>query len=172
MERFEPPKGTRDLYGQEIKIKKYIERQFERLLFTHGFDMIEVPIFENTNLFNRGVGSGSDVVNKEMYDFLDKGGRSIALRPEFTAGMVRSLISNKLYATKPLPIKFGYHGPAFRYERPQKGRYRQFHQLGVEIFNNDTYFDTYEVISLSLHLLQELDLDTKAVVRINHLGDQ
>jgi len=169
MEKFEAPKGTRDIHGKDFSLMSYIERQYERLLLLHGFSLLELPMFENAELFNRGVGSGSDIVNKEMYQFKDKGGRDIALRPEFTAGIVRALISNKLY-TQAQPIKIGYFGPAFRYERPQAGRFRQFNQLGVEVFNQDTFFDTFEVLLLVKHLLNELDLDQKVEIVLNSLG--
>lgn len=170
MESFSAPKGTRDIYGTELKIMRFIERQFDRLLFLFGVDGIETPIFENANLFNRGVGAGSDIVNKEMYEFKDKGDRDLALRPEFTASIVRALIERKLY-TASLPIKLGYYGPVFRYERPQTGRYRQFHQLGIEIFNEETFTNTIELMYFVIHYLHEIDLSSKVEIVINHLGD-
>ena len=171
MERFEAPKGTKDIFGKDMFIRYYLERLFERLMILHGYTHIQTPIFESAKLFNRGVGEGSDIVNKEMYLFTDKGGREMALRPEFTAGVIRALISNKLY-TKPLPIKLGYGGPAFRYERPQAGRFRQFHQLGVEVFNNDTSMDTFEVLLLVRHYFVSVELDQKVEIVINALGNE
>ncbi|NLB49699.1 MAG: histidine--tRNA ligase, partial [Erysipelotrichia bacterium] len=125
-------KGTHDIILGEAKIYEHIETTMRAFAEVFNFSEFRTPIIEPNELFVRGVGESSDVVRKEMYTFLDKGNRLLALRPEFTASIVRSFVNNKLYATRDLPVKTYYLGPVFRYERPQSGRYRQFHQFGVE----------------------------------------
>lgn len=166
-----PPKGTHDIIAAEALAYDYIESVCQHVASNYGFDPIRTPIFESTDLFSRGVGESSDIVNKEMYTFLDKGQRSISLRPENTAGVARSVISNKLYATADLPLKFSYNGPMFRYERPQLGRFRQFHQFGVENIGASTIYDDLETIMLAYNTLQLLGFKN-LVLKINSLGDQ
>lgn len=123
-----PVKGTHDIIGSEALLYTEIEERCKSIAAIFGYEEIRTPILEHTPLFLRSVGESSDIVHKEMYTFDDKGGRSVTLRPEMTAGVMRSIVSNKLYVEADLPMKYFYLGPCFRYERPQAGRYRQFHQ--------------------------------------------
>ena len=125
-------KGTKDILPQDINMWHFVEEKAEKIFSQYGFKEIRTPIIEVTELFARGVGDTTDIVNKEMYTF-EKSERSITLRPENTAGVVRSYIENGM-SRLPAPVKLWYHGPMFRYERPQAGRQRQFHQVGVEMF--------------------------------------
>ncbi len=162
------PKGTLDLYGLEGKTYEYVLSYMSSFLNMYNYNYVKIPTFEASELYRRGVGESSDIVNKEMYDFLDKSDRSMTLRPEFTAGVVRMLLENKLYSKE--TNKFYYYGSAFRYERPQSGRYREFTQFGVEAFGiKNPYFDA-EVISIAYKMLTDLGLKN-LVVQINSLGD-
>ena len=148
------PKGTQDILPKDSYRWQRIERQMRRVCHLAGYREIRTPIFEHTELFQRGVGDTTDVVQKEMYTFLDKGNRSITLKPEGTAGVVRAMIEAHLYAD-PLPLKMFYVScPAFRYEKPQKGRLRQFHQLGVEVFGAKDASVDAEVIRLAMDVLE------------------
>lgn len=166
-----PVKGTHDIYDKDAYIYQDIESRLIFVASVHNCNEIRTPIIEHTNLFVRGVGESSDIVNKEMYTFEDKGGRSITLRPELTAGIMRSIVSNKLYANADLPLKYFYRGPCFRYERPQAGRYRQFQQFGVEYVGVSSYLEDAEIIALGYHALMVLGL-TNVKVYINSLGDE
>jgi len=163
------PKGTYDVYGDYGKKIKYVEELFEGLMEKYHYEYFRTPIFESSNLYHRGVGETTDIVTKETYDFKDRGDRDMTLRPEGTAGIVRSYIENKLYGDNNL-VKAWYYGPQFRYERPQSGRFREFYQLGVEVFgSNDAMLDA-EVISIPVTLYKLLGL--KGIkVNINSLGD-
>ncbi len=162
------PKGTLDLYGLEGKTYEYVLSYMSSFLNMYNYNYVKIPTFETSELYKRGVGESSDIVNKEMYDFLDKSDRSMTLRPEFTAGVVRMFLENKLYSKE--TNKFYYYGSAFRYERPQSGRYREFTQFGVEAFGiKNPYFDA-EVISIAYKMLTDLGLKD-LVVQINSLGD-
>ena len=164
------PKGTYDLMGLDAKISNYINHEIESFMINYNYEYIRTPVFEATELFHRTVGDGTDIVKKETYDFVDRGDRSITLRPEGTAGVVRSVIENKLYGNKNDPIKLYYNETMYRYERPQSGRFREFTQFGVEVFNsNDPLIDA-EVISLGFNLISSLGLDD-VVVKLNTLGD-
>ncbi len=163
------PKGTHDLIGNEARGYKYIIDICEEVASLYGFNPLQTPIFEANELFARGVGDATDIVRKEMYVFKDKGDRLMALRPEGTAGVIRSIIANKLYATNDLPLRFFYSGPMFRYERPQLGRYRQFHQFGVESVGIGGVYDDLEVILLAIHTLQALGFEN-ITTRINSLS--
>ena len=164
------PKGTYDLMGLDAKISNYINHEIESFMINYNYEYIRTPVFEATELFHRTVGDGADIVKKETYDFVDRGDRSITLRPEGTAGVVRSVIENKLYGNKNDPIKLYYNETMYRYERPQSGRFREFTQFGVEVFNsNDPLIDA-EVISLGFNLISSLGLDD-VVVKLNTLGD-
>ena len=164
------PKGTYDLMGLDAKINNYINHEIESFMINYNYEYIRTPVFEATELFHRTVGDGADIVKKETYDFVDRGDRSITLRPEGTAGVVRSVIENKLYGNKNDPIKLYYNETMYRYERPQSGRFREFTQFGVEVFNsNDPLIDA-EVISLGFNLISSLGLDD-VVVKLNTLGD-
>ena len=163
-------KGTRDILPSETEGFIKIESVLRTIASLYSYHEIRTPILEYSEVFARGVGEGSDIVRKEMYTFLDKGERSVTMRPEFTAGIIRSVIQNKLYATNELPLKLYYVGPAFRYERPQLGRYRQFTQFGVESVGNNNVYNDFEVISMAYSMLYSLGL-TEVKVKINCLGD-
>ena len=163
------PKGTYDLMGVDAKIYTYISHEIEDMMANFNYELIRTPIFEASELFHRSVGETTDIVTKETYDFKDRGDRSITLRPEGTAGVVRSLIENKLYGNRNDCIKLYYNGTMYRYERPQSGRNREFTQFGIEVFNsNDPMIDA-EVISVGYYLLNNLGIE--ATVAINSLGD-
>ena len=166
-----PVKGTHDLYEAEANLYHDVEIHCLLIASVFGFQEIRTPIIEHTNLFVRGVGESSDIVNKEMYTFEDKGGRSITLRPELTAGIMRSIVSNKLYANADLPLKYFYCGPCFRYERPQAGRYRQFNQFGIEAIGSPSYILDAEVISVGYRIVSTLGIKNVKVL-INSLGDE
>jgi len=162
------PKGTRDIYGADVRAWQWLESHIRQTCDLFGFGEIRTPIFEHTELFIRGVGETTDVVQKEMYTFDDKGGRSITLRPEGTAGAARAFIEHGLH-NSPLPVKFYYTGPIFRYENPQAGRYRQHHQFGVEIFGSAEPTVDAEVIAIGHSFLQRLGIKD-VTVYINSLG--
>ena len=149
------PKGTYDLYGTEGKLYSYISALVDEYMVNYNYSKIRTPIFESSELFHRGVGETTDIVTKETYDFQDRGGRSITLRPEGTAGVVRSFIENKMYGNKNDPIKMYYNGTMYRYERPQAGRFRELTQIGAEVFNSDEPSTDAEVISLGYYILKE-----------------
>ena len=163
-------KGTKDILGAEAKNYAKVENIMKNIAELFHFSEIRPPMMEHSEVFVRGVGEGSDVVRKEMYTFDDKGGRSLTLRPEFTAGIIRTIVQNKLHATQDLPIKAYYCGPAFRYERPQLGRYRQFIQFGVELVGGDSLFHDIDVISLGFTILKSLGFEN-LTLKINTLGD-
>jgi histidyl-tRNA synthetase len=142
------PRGTKDLLPGEIEKWHYVEKVAREISEIYGYQEIRIPIFEHTELFQRGVGDTTDVVQKEMYTFEDRGGRSITLRPEGTAGVVRAYLENHLN-NQPQPVKLYYLGPMFRYDRPQAGRMRQFHQLGIEAFGSKDPALDVEVICYS-----------------------
>ncbi len=162
-------RGTEDLYFDASALYRRIENESFQLARTYGFEEIKTPIFENSEIFHRSLGDSSDIVSKETYTFIDRGGDSITLRPEGTAGIARAFISNGL--TQHLPLKFYYSGPMFRYERPQKGRNRQFHQIGIEMLGFDSYLADLEGIALAQHLLKNLGVMKNTTLLINSLGD-
>ena len=164
------PKGCEDIIFDKAKKVKYIEKVIDEVMDKYNYDYIETPIFESTDLFKRSVGEDSDIVSKETYDFIDRGKRSMTLRPEGTASIVRSYIENKMYGEAVQPVKLYYNGPMFRYERPQAGRDRQFSQFGVEVIGSDEAMVDAEVISLGYNIFKLLGLDV--VVNINSLGDK
>lgn len=164
------PKGTLDVYGTDGTIYNYIYNSAQEIMSDYNFEFIKIPTFEETSLFYRGVGEGTDIVNKETYDFVDKGERKMTLRPEFTAGVIRSYIENKMYADNSVK-KLWYFGSAFRYERPQSGRYREFTQFGVEVLGVRNAFMDAEVISLAYRFLSGLGI-TNMKVKLNTLGDK
>ena len=166
-------KGTHDLILKETDKYELVEFILTFLAKNYGYRQIITPIIEHTELFTRSVGDSSDIVRKEMYTFKDKGGRSISLRPEFTAGIIRSIVNNKTYVSQDLPIKAYYLGPCFRYERPSAGRYRQFNQFGVESIGVDNYLRDAETIIYGYRALADgLKLGDKITVKINTLGDE
>ena len=164
-------KGCNDIYGREAKIWKYIDSVIDALMEKYNYNYIRTPIFEASELFHRGVGETTDIVTKESYDFQDKGGRDITLRPEGTAGVVRSFIENKMYGDPNQPVKVYYNGTMYRYERPQSGRDRELTQFGVEILGSDDPLSDAEVISLAVNLYKMLGLK-EIKVNINSLGDK
>ncbi len=164
-------KGCLDLYGTTAKKWQYVNKVIDSLMEKYNYNFIRTPIFEASELFHRGMGETTDVVTKETYDFVDRGDRKISLRPEGTAGIVRSYIENKMYGDPSQPIKVFYNGTMYRYERPQSGRDREFTQFGVEVLGSDDPLVDAEVISIPVMLLQILGL--KGVkVKINTLGDK
>ncbi|MEG0250028.1 MAG: histidine--tRNA ligase [Peptostreptococcus sp.] len=162
------PRGTKDITPSESYKWNYLETKFKDLCSLYGYKEIRTPIFEHTELFQRGVGDTTDIVQKEMYSFKDKGDRSITLKPEGTAGVVRAFIENKMYADAQ-PTKLCYITPCFRYERPQSGRQRQFHQFGIEAIGSDTPSLDAEVIELATQFLGEVGLKDLSV-SINSVG--
>lgn len=162
------PRGTNDILPGEVEKWRYLEDHMRHICREYGYSEIRTPIFEHTELFLRGVGDTTDIVEKEMYTFIDRGNRSITLRPENTASVVRAYLEDKLYAL-PQPVKLYYIGPMFRYDRPQAGRYRQFHQFGVEVFgSNDPAVDA-EVMAMSMDLYRRLGLNNLEL-HINTVG--
>lgn len=162
------PRGTHDILPSESYRWHAIEEQIKKICLEFGYKEIRTPMFESTELFERGVGDTTDVVQKEMYTFLDKGGRSITLKPEGTSPIVRSFVENSVYAN-PQPTKLYYLYPCFRYEKPQAGRLREFHQFGVEVFGSHTASVDAEVISLAMSLLSRLGV-TGIELNINSIG--
>ena len=163
-------KGTHDIIGEEVNAYVAVENLMKQVASLFAYHEVRIPNLEHSEVFVRAVGESSDVVRKEMYTFDDKGGRSLTLRPEFTAGIMRMVVQNKLYATNELPLKLFYLGPVFRYERPQLGRYRQFNQFGVESIGNNSPYNDVEVIALAFTILQSLGLED-VKIKINTLGD-
>ena len=163
------PKGTVDISGNDAILWEYVNSVVNNVMSAYNYEFIRTPIFESSELFHRSVGESSDIVRKETYDFQDKGERNLTLRPEGTAGVVRSYIENKEYAL-PDAKKYYYNGTMYRYERPQSGRLREFTQFGVEVLgSNDPIVDA-EVISLQYQILNTLHIDNLQV-NINSLGD-
>ncbi len=169
MEALQPVRGTRDIYGEEQRRHAHVIATARDTASSYGFDEWITPIFEDTRVFARTLGDTSDVVTKEMYTFADRGGDSVTLRPENTAGICRALVSNGL--TQSLPQKVFYAGPMFRYERPQKGRYRQFHQIGAELIGPAEPVADAEIIALGWDILTRLGLADEVVLELNTLGD-
>ncbi len=169
MTSLRPVRGTRDLVGEEMRAHRHVVETAHRVATRYGHQEIATPIFEFVEVFARPLGETSDVVTKEMYAFEDRGGERLALRPEFTAGIARAFISGAF--GQALPIKLFCAGPAFRYERPQKGRYRQFHQIDAEILGAPEPLADIEVIALGHQILAELGLTRHVTLELNSLGD-
>ena len=165
------PKGTVDIYGRDAKKWMYVSKVIDEVMEKYNYSFIRVPVFESSELFHRGVGETTDIVTKETYDFTDRGGRNMTLRPEGTAGVVRSFIENKMYGDPNLPIKLYYNMPMYRYERPQAGRLRELTQFGYEIIGSDDPLSDAEAISIAVNIYKILGL--KGIkVNINSLGDK
>ncbi len=162
------PRGTTDILPQDTAKWQYLENIAQKVFANYNYQEIRTPIFESTELFTRGIGEATDIVQKEMYTFTDKSQREITLRPEGTASVVRAFLENKIYG-QAQPTKYFYFGPMFRYERPQTGRYRQFHQLGAEVFGSHDPAIDVEVIKLGLDILAELGLENFAL-HLNSIG--
>lgn len=169
MAALQPVRGTHDLLPDDAMKHNHVVSTARALSHAYGYGEIATPIFEQTEVFKRTLGDTSDVVTKEMYTFDDKGGDSITLRPEGTAAVARAFISGKMNDL--LPLKFFYHGPMFRYERPQKGRQRQFHQIGLELFGVADPVGDVEVIALGAQILEKLGVREWCTLELNTLGD-
>lgn len=165
----QPVRGTKDLIGIDAALYRKVVDTAYGIALNYNFQEIHTPIFEFTDVFKRTLGETSDVVSKEMYTFEDRGGESLTLRPEGTAPVIRAIISNGL--TQSLPLKLFYSGPMFRYERPQKGRQRQFHQIGAELIGPKNPIADVEMIALGYAILKALTLENKVALHINTLGD-
>ena len=165
------PKGCHDIYGVEAKKWQYVNKVIDDLMNRYNYDYIRTPIFESSEVFHRGVGETTDIVTKETYDFVDRGDRKMTLRPEGTAGVVRSYIENKMYGDATQPVKLYYNGTMYRYERPQSGRDRELTQFGVEVLGCDNPMIDAEVISVPVNLFKTLGLQ-EIKVNINSLGDK
>lgn len=164
------PRGTADILPKDVKAWQYIENKIKEICQTYHYKEIRTPLFEHTEVFQRGVGDTTDIVQKEMYTFDDRGGRSITLRPEGTAGVVRAFVQHKLYGEVNQPVKLYYFSEMFRYERPQKGRMRQLNQFGVEVIGSRDPSVDAEVIDLAMNVYRSLGLTSLKLV-INSLGD-
>ncbi len=164
------PKGTYDVNGEYGKKILYIEKIISALMEKYNYQYFRTPIFEASELFHRGVGESTDIVSKETYNFVDRGKRDMTLRPEGTAGIVRSFIENKMYGDATQPIKAWYYGPMYRYEQPQSGRFREFYQFGVEVLGTNDPISDAEIISIPVTLYRLLGLK-EIKVKINSLGD-
>ncbi|KYG61573.1 histidine--tRNA ligase [Bdellovibrio bacteriovorus] len=167
--KFQCVRGTRDLLPELSNVFRFVEESAYRNAILYGYGEIETPIFEFSDVFHRTLGETSDVVNKETYDFTDRGGENLTLRPEGTAGVARAFISEGL--SQNLPLKFYYSGPMFRYERPQKGRYRQFYQIGTECLGYDSPLADVETIALAWDFLKSIGIAAECTLEINTLGD-
>ncbi|MEX2200622.1 MAG: histidine--tRNA ligase [Dongiaceae bacterium] len=165
----QPVRGTHDLFGESGRRHRHVVETARTIAERYGYDEISTPIFEFSDVFKRTLGDVSDIVTKEMYSFTDRGGEELTLRPEGTASVCRALVSNGL--TQSLPLRFFYSGPMFRYERPQKGRQRQFHQIGVELLGVAQPLADIEVIVLGQRILEALGIADRTGLEINTLGD-
>lgn len=169
MATLQPVRGTHDLLPSDMRAQRHVMDKAQEIALLYGFEEMTPPVFEFTDVFQRTLGDTSDIVTKEMYTFEDRGGDSITLRPEFTAGIARAFMSNGLQQS--VPVKFFARGPVFRYERPQKGRLRQFHQVDVEILGIPGPQADIEVIAVGAHLLRALGIADDVTLQINTLGD-
>ncbi|MBM3572453.1 MAG: histidine--tRNA ligase [Alphaproteobacteria bacterium] len=169
MPGLQPVRGTHDLLPDDNRRHRRVIDVARDFAGRYGFEEMTTPIFEFTEVFARSIGETTDIVSKEMYTFVDRGGERITLRPENTAGVVRAFISNGLQ--QHLPLKYFYHGPMFRYERPQKGRQRQFHQIGVELFGVATPQADVDVIALGRDIIEALGIGDQVALELNSLGD-
>ena len=162
-------RGTQDMLGESAERFHAVVAAFDRVRRLYGFQRVEVPVFEATEVFARSIGETTDIVSKEMYSFPDRGGDSLTLRPEFTAGICRAYLSEGWQ--QHAPVKLATHGPVFRYERPQKGRYRQFHQLDAEIIGAGEPAADVELLAFADQLLRELGISEGVTLQLNTLGD-
>lgn len=169
MKLIKAARGTKDIWGEEAQKYSYISNVASNLFENYGYTLIKTPIFEETNLFKRGIGEATDVVEKEMYTFVDRGDRSLTLRPENTASIVRAYLEHSMYGKEDITKVF-YNGSMFRYERPQAGRQREFNQIGVEVFGVSSAILDAEVIAMGYKMLQNLGI-TDLEVHINSIGN-
>ena len=165
----QPVRGTQDIFGEDQERFAHVVETFERVRKLYGFRGVQMPVFEPTAVFARSLGETTDVVSKEMYSFEDRGGDSLTLRPEFTAGLARAFLTNGWQ--QHVPLKLSTHGPLFRYERPQKGRYRQFHQIDAEIIGAAEPAADVELLCFADQLLKELGISDGVTLQLNTLGD-
>ncbi|MFA6220520.1 MAG: histidine--tRNA ligase [Erythrobacter sp.] len=161
-------RGTQDIFGAEAEAFAFVVETFERVRRLYRFRRVEMPVFERTEVFSRAIGETTDVVSKEMYSFVDRGGESLTLRPEFTAGIARAFLTNGWQ--QHAPLKLATHGPLFRYERPQKGRYRQFHQIDAEIIGAAEPQADVELLAMADQVIRELGIEG-VTLHLNTLGD-
>lgn len=168
--KYTKPRGTQDILPGETWKWDYMEAGIRKVMGRYGYKEIRLPTFENTEVFSRGMGDSSDVVTKEMYTFNDKSGRSVTLRPEGTAGVVRATLENGLLAASPLPVKLFYIQSCFRYEKMQKGRWREFHQAGIECFGTNEPDADVESIQVASALLEEFGVRKDVMLEINSIG--
>ncbi|WCL54148.1 histidine--tRNA ligase [Gimibacter soli] len=169
MSKLQPARGTRDLFGEDMRRMQKVIDTFRKVGLAYGFEDLATPIFEFTEVFKRPLGDASDIVSKEMYTFTDRGGEEVTLRPEFTAGVCRAFISNGMQQN--LPCRLMSHGPVFRYERPQKGRYRQFHQINAELLGPADPEADVDMLALAWRILKTLGISKDVVLHLNTLGD-
>jgi histidyl-tRNA synthetase len=169
MSKIQPVRGTHDFFADSMDGYRTVVDAFETIAALHGYKPVATPVFEFTELFARGIGETTDVVSKEMYSFADRGGESLTLRPEFTAGLCRAYVANGWQQLA--PVKLAAHGPLFRYERPQKGRFRQFHQIDAEVIGAAEPIADVELIAMAHGLLMSLGIDDKVTLTLNTLGD-
>ncbi|MDP6367925.1 MAG: ATP phosphoribosyltransferase regulatory subunit, partial [Nitrospinota bacterium] len=169
MSALKPVRGTHDILPGDMHRHRHVEQTAREVARRYGYAEVSTPIFEFTDVFARTLGDTSDIVTKEMYTFEDKGGDSLTLRPEYTAGIARAFISNGL--AQELPLKVFCRGPMFRYERPQKGRLRQFHQVDVELLGVAEPLGDVEVMALGADFLAALGVADKVTLELNTLGD-
>ncbi len=167
MPEFQSVRGFHDLLGEDLKRFRHVSKVVREKLRLYNFEEVVLPVVEYLEVFQRSIGEATDIVQKEMFAFQDRKGRWLALRPEGTAGAVRAYVQNKLYALRPY-MKLFYEGPMFRYERPQAGRYRQFHQIGAEVFGSIDPLVDAEIIQIVYEILSELNV--KTVIEINSIG--
>jgi histidyl-tRNA synthetase len=169
MAHLQPVRGTQDILPEAMRRHRQVSESARRVAELYGFAEMATPIFEFTEVFARPIGEHTDIVAKEMYSLKDRGGEDLSLRPENTAGVVRAILSNGL--TQSTPLKFFYRGPMFRYERPQKGRLRQFHQIGVELLGVSQAQADVEVIALAQRILKDLEIGDRVTLELNTLAD-
>lgn len=169
MPALQPARGTQDLLPEAARRHRRVSEVAREIAALYGFAEIATPIFEFTEVFTRPIGEHTDIVSKEMYTFQDRGGEEVTLRPENTAGVVRAVLSNGL--TQSTPLKFFYSGPMFRYERPQKGRFRQFHQIGAETLGVPQPLADVEIVALGRRILNALGIGGRVELELNTLGD-
>ncbi len=167
--KLQPVRGTKDLFGSDIAAFNNIIEIARKNAVSYGFDELQTPIFEFSEVFERNLGEASDIISKEVYKFKDRGDNFLTLRPEFTAGIVRAFISNG-ELQQILPQKFFSYGPIFRYDRPQKGRQRQFNQINFEILGEENHLLDVEFILLATSILKDLGILNKTELQINSLG--
>ena len=168
--KLQSPRGTKDLFGNDLDIFNYIVSKFKDIARLHNAKELATPIFEHIEVFKKSLGETSDIIGKEMYNFLDKGGQEIVLRPEMTAAVVRAVLSEGMFHN--LPIKLFGYGPLFRYERPQKGRLRQFHQINMEYVGYNTENSDAELINLANSFINNIGISNYSKLHINSLGDK